>query len=153
MENGRQFQVNFYARSIGQPVTLDLLRGEARVTARVAVAERPGDPDRFAEFVKPEDHIVSRLGILGVDLDPRISALLPSLRRREGVVVAAISPAAPPSQQGSLRPGDVIYRVNRADVKNLAALRAAIAAIKPGQALVLQIEREGRLRYIAFAID
>jgi serine protease Do len=153
MENGRQFQVNFYARSIGQPVTLDLLRGDARVTARVTVAERPGDPDRFAEFVKPEDHIVSRLGILGIDLDARIAGLLPSLRRREGVVVAAISPAAPPSQQGSLRPGDVIYRVNRADVKNLAALRAAIAAIKPGQALVLQIEREGRLRYIAFAID
>ena len=32
MENGRQFQVNFYTRGVGAPVTLEILRGEARVT-------------------------------------------------------------------------------------------------------------------------
>jgi serine protease Do len=153
MENGRQFQVNFYTRGVGQPVTLEVLRGEARLTRQVAVAERPGAPERFTEFLRPEERVVSRLGILGLDLDERIAKLLPSVRRREGVVVAAVSPAAPPSQQGSLRPGDVIYRVNHSDVKNLAGLRAAVEAIKPGQALVVQIEREGRLMFVAFAVD
>jgi S1-C subfamily serine protease len=75
------------------------------------------------------------------------------LRRREGVVVAAVSPAAPPSQQGSLRPGDVIFRVNRTDIKDLAGLRAAVNAIKPGGALVVALEREGRLMFVAFAVD
>lgn len=153
MENGRQFQVNFYTRGVGLPVNLEILRGDARLTARVAVVERPDAPERFAEFVRPEDHVVSRLGVLGLDLDERIARLLPLLRRREGVVVAAVSPAAPPSQQGSLKPGDVIYRVNRTEVKNLASLRAAVEAIKPGRALVLQIEREGRLMFVSFAVD
>ena len=153
MENGRQFQVNFYTRGVGVPVNLEIQRGDARVTARVTVAERPDAPERFAEFVRPEDHVVSRLGILGLDLDERIVRLLPSLRRREGVVVAAVSPAAPPSQQGSLKPGDVIYRVNRTEIKNLAGLRAAVDAVKPGRALVVQIEREGRLMFVAFAVD
>jgi serine protease Do len=153
MENGRQFHVNFYSRAVGQEVTLELLRGDARFTRRVAVAERSNDPERFSEFVRPEEHVVSRLGILGLDLTAKIAALLPSVRRREGVVVAAISPAAPPSQQGSLRPGDVIYQVNRTQVKNLTDLRAAIGALKAGQALVVQVERGGRLRYFAFAMD
>jgi serine protease Do len=153
MENGRQFQVNFYTRGVGQPVTLDVLRGDTRLTARVSVSERSDAPERFAEFVRPDVHVVTRLGILGLDLDERIARLLPSVRRREGVVVAAVSPAAPPSQQGSLRPGDVIYRVNRADVKNLAGLRAAVDAVKPGRALVLQLERAGQLMYVAFALD
>ena len=67
--------------------------------------------------------------------------------------MAAVSPAAPPSQQGSLKPGDVIYRVNRTEIKNLAGLRAAVDAVKPGRALVVQIEREGRLMFVAFAVD
>ena len=153
MENGRQFHVNFYSRAVGQEVTLELLRGDVRFTRRVIVAERTNDPERFTEFVRPEEHIVSKLGILGLDLTAKIAALLPSVRRREGVVVAAISPAAPPSQQGSLRPGDVIYQVNRTQVKSLADLRAAIGSLKPGQALVVQVERGGRLRYFAFAMD
>jgi serine protease Do len=153
MENGRQFHVNFYARAVGQEVTLELLRGDVRFTKRIAVAERAGDPERFSEFVRPDEHIVSRLGILGLDLTERIAQLLPSVRRREGVVVAAISPAAPQSQQGSLKPGDVICQVNRTAVKSLAELRAAIGALKPGQALVVQVERAGHLMYVAFAVD
>jgi serine protease Do len=153
MENGRQFQVNFYTRGVGAPVTLEVLRGDARLTTRVTVAERPDAPERFAEYVRPEDHIVSRLGVLALDLDERVAKLLPTLRRREGVVVAAVSPAAPPSQQGNLRPGDVIFRVNRTPVRNLAGLRAAVDAIKPGSALVLLVEREGRQMFVAFAVD
>jgi serine protease Do len=153
MENGRQFQINFYTRGVGAPVTLEILRGDARLTTRVTVAERPDAPERFAEYVRPEDHIVSRLGVLGLDLDDRVARLLPLLRRREGVVVAAVSPAAPPSQQGSLRPGDVIFRVNRTEVRNLAGLRTAVDAIKPGHALVVTLEREGRLMFVAIAVD
>ena len=62
-------------------------------------------PSGSRSTCRPEDHIVSRLGVLGAGSDERIARLLPLLRRREGVVVAAVSPAAPPSQQGSLRPG------------------------------------------------
>jgi serine protease Do len=153
MENGRQFQVNFYTRAVGQDVTLEILRAGTRLTRRVSVVERQDDPERFADLVRPEEHLITRLGILALNLDTRLMELLPPLRGTAGVVVAAIAPDAPPSQQGSLRPGDVIYAVNQTTVRNLADLRSVVQAVKPGQAVVLQIEREGRLMYLGFAVE
>jgi serine protease Do len=153
MENGRQFQVNFYARSIGQTVVLEVLREGRPLTLRVQVAERTDDPLRFAEMVRPEEHLVPRLGLLGLNLDDRLATMLPDLRRREGVVVAAISADAPISRQGQLEPGDVIYAVNNRAVADLASLRAAVAAVKPGAPAVLQIERDGTLMYLGFALE
>ncbi len=153
MENGRQFQVNFYTRGIGDTVALDVLRGDERLTLKVPVAERPDDPLRFAGMVRPEEHLVPRLGILGLNLDARLADMLPDLQQMEGVVVAAIGADVPFSPQGSFKPGDVIHALNRKPVANLTDLRAALAALKPGDAAVVQIERDGRFMYLAFALD
>ncbi|HSL21402.1 MAG TPA: trypsin-like peptidase domain-containing protein [Vicinamibacterales bacterium] len=153
MENGRQFRVNFYARGVGSTVTLQLLRGERRLTVRVPVAERADDPMRFAALVRPEEHLVPRLGLLGLNLDERIAQMLPELLKNDGVVVAAIAADAPVSRQGALRPGDVIHALNGRPVASLSDLRAALAALKPGDAAVLQVERDGRLMFLAFAIE
>lgn len=153
MENGRQFQINFYTRGIGQTVVLQVLRAGQSLTLRVPVAERADDPFRFAELVRPEEHLVPKLGLLALNLDDSLATMLPDLRRRQGIVVAAIAADAPVSRQGELRPGDVIYGVNGKSVGNLAELRGAIAAVKPGGAAVLQVEREGRLMYLAFALE
>jgi serine protease Do len=151
MENGRQFTVNFYTRNIGDVVSLQVLRGERRLTLRVPVAERADDPMRFSGMVRPEDHLVSKLGILALNLDDRIAAMLPDLLRPDGVVVAAIAADAPISRQGTLNPGDVIHALNGRAMASLAELRAALAALKPGAPAVLQVERDGRLLYLAFA--
>jgi serine protease Do len=153
MENGRQLQVNFYTRAIGQSVSLQVLRAGQPLAIRVQVAERADDPSRFAEMVRPEEHLVPRLGVLGLNLDDRLMSLLPALRRREGVVVAAVAADAPVSRQGQLEPGDVIYAVNTRSIDSLADLRAAIADVKPGRPAVLQIERNGRLMYVGFALE
>jgi hypothetical protein len=36
---------------------------------------------------------------------------------------------------------------------DLAALRAAVDAVKVGESVVLQIERRGALSYVAFTVD
>jgi serine protease Do len=153
MENGRQFQVNFYARSVGAMVSLEVLRGEQRLTLRVPVAERPDDPMRFAGMVRPEEHLVPRLGILGLNLDEQIASLLPDLQQPDGVVIAAVASDAPISRQGTLAPGDVIHALNQARITTLAELRNALAALKPGSPAVLQLERDGRMIYFAFAVQ
>jgi len=153
MENGRQFRVNFYTRGIGTTVTLEVLRGERQLTLRVPVAERADDPMRFAGLVRPEDHLVQKLGILALNVDERLAELLPQLRRRDGVIVAAISADAPVSRQGALRPGDVIHTLNRTKVAHLSDLRAAVAALKPGEPAVLQVERDGQLMFLAFTLE
>jgi S1-C subfamily serine protease len=96
---------------------------------------------------------VPKLGLLGLNLDERLAGMIPGLQKPEGVVVAANAADAPISRQGTLHAGDVIHALNRASVTNLSDLREAIAALKPGSAAVLQIEREGRLMFLAYAIE
>ena len=153
MENARQFNVNLYARPIGASVTLEIQRGEARSPVVVTVAERPKDPGRLAELVSQERNVVAPLGILGLELsDPRLAPLLPGLRARAGVIVA-VAPKTGLPWQDSLKAGDVIYTVNGESVLDIAALRAALDKAREKGSAVVQVEREGGLRYVAVPLD
>ena len=50
MENGRQFRINIYTRTIGQVVTLDVQRGERRLDMRVPVFERETTTTRLSDL-------------------------------------------------------------------------------------------------------
>jgi serine protease Do len=149
MENGRQFRINIYTRTIGQQVTLDVQRGERRLTVRVPVFERETATSRLSDLLTPQNSIRA-LGVVALDLTPQIAQLLPDLRRAAGVVVARVSSDVPYSQQGQLVAGDVIYEVNGQPMTSVAALRAAVDKLQPHEATILQIEREGSLMFIAF---
>jgi S1-C subfamily serine protease len=133
-------------------VNLEILRRDQRLTLRVAVAERETDPGRLSEFASQEN-AARALGVIAIELTPRIAALLPPLRRTSAAIVARVSPDTPYSQQGRLRPGDAIYAVNTKTITGIADLKAAVAELKPGAAAVLQIEREGGLMYISFRVE
>ena len=148
MENARQFDVNLYRRTTGETLSIEVLREQRKWLVRVDVAERPDDADRLAEMVNPENNVVRGLGILGLDLDDRVAALLPALRAKAGVVVAMAAAGAGGSDP--LRAGDVIYSLNGEPVPGLDKLRLLIAALKPGGPVVLQVERSSELRYLAF---
>ena len=153
MENGRQLQVNLYGRSIGETVTVRVLRGDRTLDLPVVVVERTDDPNRFAGLVKPEDQIIPRLGILAIELTRDLEDLLPDLRASAGVIVALTTHDVPPEWEGELKPGDVIHAANGTPIKTMADLRAALALVKSGGALTLQVEREGAMRYVAGRID
>jgi S1-C subfamily serine protease len=152
MENGRQFRINVYTRGVGEQVTLDVRRGQQRLQVRAPVVERAGESGRLVDLVTPAN-TVRALGILGLDLTPPIAELLPPVRGTAGVVVAAVSAGSPYSQQGRLEAGDVIYSLNGRTIGGIADLRAAADALQPAQAAVLQVEREGTLRYFAFRVE
>lgn len=152
MENGRQFRINVYTRSIGERIALDVQRGDQRLTIRVPVAERDGGTARLADLLTPQNTI-RPLGVLALDLTPQIAQLVPTLRRDKGVIVASVSPDAPFSQQGRLEPGDVIHALNGKLVSSVGELRAASEALKPGSAAVLQIERDAELMFLAFRVE
>ena len=153
MENARQFNVNLYARPVGASVTLGVQRGEARSDVVVTVAERPRDPGSLADLVSQEKNVVAPLGILGLELsDPRLAPLLPGLRAKAGVIVA-VAPKTGLPWQDSLKAGDVIYTVNGESVLDIAALRAALEKARAQGSAVVQVEREGGLRYVAVPLD
>ena len=148
----RQFGINLYHHPAGSTVTLGVLRGTGTAEIKVGVIERPEDPDTLMDMVRPEQNLVSQLDVLGVTVDKKLAAALQPLRKPSGVLVVAMSAdAAPPADR--FRPGDVIHAVNRTAVTSLADLRKAVAGLKDGDPVVVQIERDGALRFVAFEID
>jgi serine protease Do len=152
MENGRQFDVNVYRKEIGKTVTIEYDRDGSKNAARVEVAERPGDRRRLADLVRPEENMIAQFGILGLNVTHEIAAMLPGLRKPEGVVVAARS-AGTPGWRDSFIPGDVICAINEKPVKNLADLRGLANQLRTGDAVVVQIQRGGQMQYLAFELD
>ncbi|NIN73347.1 MAG: PDZ domain-containing protein [Gemmatimonadetes bacterium] len=152
MENGRQFDVNIYRTPVGASVTLEVLRGAQVVRTSVTVLEREDDPGRFSIMVSPEENLVPKLGILGVGLDQRVAAMIPGLRAREGVVVAARAPDAVYGRV-ALAPGDVIHSINGEPITGLDQLRSLLGGIQVGEPVVLQVERRGQLQFMAFEME
>jgi len=150
--NARQMEVELYRYPVGAKVDVLVMRDGGKKTIQVATIERHGDPTRFADMVDPTKNLVNRLGILGIDVDDKISELLPDLRKHYGVVVAARGGDSAYSGD-SLHLGDVIYALNNAPVTNVASLRKQLDQLKDSDAVVLQVEREGRLMYITLEME
>jgi serine protease Do len=152
MENARQLEVNLWRFPVGDKVNLEVLRGTKRLTMDVAVTAQDDDPQRFADLVNPEKNLIPKLGILGVEIDRKLASMLPDLRKQYGIVVAARA-AEPDGLDVDLRPGDVIYAINNEPTSTVAALTTALGQIKSGDAVVLQLERDGTLTYVAFEME
>ena len=128
------------------------MRNQANKNLQVEVDERTDDPSRFASMVTLDANLVSRLGILVLDLDRNMKRLLPALRKDGGVVVASRAAGALP-WQNVLEPGDVIYTINRHPISNLEAFKRVVAGLPDGAVVVLQIERSRGLQYITLELD
>lgn len=140
-----------FMRRGGERIKLGVLRGTEKLSFDVLVVELPHDFDRLADLADPDKSLVSKLGIVGVEVDPKLAATLPGLRVSSGVIVAA--KAADPSVDTSLITGDVIHAINGVQVESMAALRSALDHLAPNPSVVLQIERDGRLMFVSFQLD
>jgi serine protease Do len=140
-----------FMRRGGEKIRLGVLRGTEKLSFDVLVVELPHDLDRLADLADPDKSLVSKLGIVGLEIDPKLAATLPGLRMSSGVIVAA--KAADPSVDTSLNTGDVIHTINGVQVGTIAALRSALEHLTPNDSVVLQIERDGRLMFVSFELD
>jgi len=152
MEDARQLQVGLYRFPVGDKVSLEVLRGDRKLDMDVSVAAQDDDPARFADMVDPEKNLIPKLGILAIAIDRRMAPLLGDLRKDYGIVVAARTAGAD-EQSVDLRPGDVIYSINNQPTTTVTALTGALGQLKSGDPAVLQIERQGQLKYIAFEVE
>ena len=153
IENGRQLQIGLYRHLAGDVVSVDVLRDGQTMKVPVAMTERHDPIEDLSRSIDPRQNLVSRLGILGVSLTPALAELLPVVRVGDGVVVVSTVAGALDARDGGLAPGDVIYAINRTAVPGLAELRARLEAMKPGDAVVLHLERRGELMLLAFTME
>jgi serine protease Do len=140
-----------FMRSGGERIKLGVLRGSEKLSFDVLVVEMPHDIDRLAGLADPVKNLVSKLGIVAVEIDSSIAPSLSGLRITSGVIVAAKS--ADPNVDVSLAAGDVIHAINGAPVETIEGLRSALDRLSPNSPGVLQIERQGKLMFITFKLD
>lgn len=146
------FGIDFFMSKPGETMSIEALRGTEKISLQVPVVERRHQADRLVDLVDPEKNLIRRLGILGVELDAKLTKMLPDLREASGVIVAAKA-AGPGAAEKLLEVGDVIHALNGMTVLSLDFLRSELDRLKPDSPVVLQIEREGRMQYVEFRLD
>jgi S1-C subfamily serine protease len=98
-----------------------------------------------------QKNVVNELGIVGVEIDPRVVNATSGLRDPYGIVV--IAKAAGARGEIPLLPRDVIRSLNAKNIYTLNQLRSLLQDLKPGSPVTLQLQREGRLTYLSFTIE
>ena len=144
--------VSFRLMSVdaGAKVHLEVLRGKEKLAFEVPVVEAPHEMDQIASLADPEKNLVRPLGIIGVEIDQKIAAMAQDLRDPFGIIVVARSSEG---AEIPLTTGDVIRTLNGRPMTTLERLRAALQSLPPGAPVVLQIQRDQRLLFVAFTLD
>ena len=86
-----------------------------------------------------------------VEIDEKIARMASDLRDPFGIIVVARS--ADRGGDIPLTAGDVIRTLNGQPMTTLERLRAALKSLAPGAPVVLQIQRDQRLMFVAFTLD
>jgi serine protease Do len=153
MENGRQFQVTLYRGRVGEVVTLEVLREGRAQKFPVAMDERRDPLASLSGTIDARENLVARLGMLGVDVDQQVAAMLPGLRTPSGVLVLSTVAGAIDSREGGLAPGDIVHGLNRTEITRITQLRSLLTDLKSGDPVVLTVERRGELIYLPFTVE
>jgi serine protease Do len=149
VENATQFAMGIFRHRAGETVNLGVVRNGKELQIQSAVLARNEGANQLAKKVSAETNLVPQIGLLCVDVDATTMQMLPGLRRPYGVVVAARAPSVS-SQQTPLQQGDVVYAINGKLIPDLSAFRAAMGSFQPGDAVVFEVERPGKLALLEF---
>jgi serine protease Do len=141
-----------YLHRLDQVVKLDILRGSEKMTLSVPAFEQHDPMDQLLDQVNPENSLVPRLGVLAIDLPSDLHSHLSSLRIPSGVVVVGRAADLILPDTG-LQAGDVIHQLNTTRIDSMDTLRTALAALKVGDAVAIQVERDGGLMYLSFELE
>ena len=142
-----------YLHRLDQVVKLEILRGKDRKTLYVPAIEHRDHMDELLDAVNPENSLVPRLGVLAVDLSGDLRSRLGSaLRIPSGVIVVGRAADLTMPDTG-LQAGDILHQINTMPIDTVETLRAAMGALKPGDPVALQVERDGGLLYVTFEVE
>lgn len=137
-----------YRHALDKPLKMRVLRGNQEMVLTIPVLEHQDEFDQLADAPDFQKNLVPKLGIFATEITDKLRELLPVLGDETGVVVVAQA-AGPVPVSLDLQTGDLIRALNRQPIDSLQRLRTSLDALKPGDPVVLQVERSGKLRYLA----
>jgi serine protease Do len=122
VKDARELTCTISAAAPKSTVKLDILRNGQAKSLEVALGQMPGEHQAKAEITGPTEGEGFHLGVM----------LAPADRDdpdAQGVTITAVDPDGAAAQQG-LEPGDVILKVNGAEVSSPSQVREALADAK-----------------------
>jgi len=134
----------------GDHVSLEISRNSSKIAVDFPLVGAPPNSKGSLATTDIDENLVVKLGI--VTSAPKHEPTgLPSRESKSGVLVVARLQGT--EVEPELAAGDVIRSVNAAPITSVAQLRAMIDSFKLGDAVALQVERKGKLMYVAFEMD
>jgi S1-C subfamily serine protease len=147
IENVPQLNWALLHKRAGQQVTVEIVRKSGKVALNLLLIGGPPALGENLAATEIEENSVDKLGVVGSEWR-RGPAQRHSKSSSAGVLVTAKLSGS--DMQPELVVGDVIWSVNGTPVSSVAALRTMLNGFKPGDAIALQVERNGKLMYVAF---
>jgi serine protease Do len=150
VQQPQQVAIILFNKKIGDKVNFALRRpGSPDFSVDVAVTRRPRDPDSVLDPSHLSDNIIPRLGIIVVPLTGEVARLIPQTRMAHGLLIVALT-AEGKATALDFEVGDVLYTINRKQIDSVQTLRDFIAHLPENAPVAMQLERDGKLQYLAF---
>jgi serine protease Do len=146
------FMEALYLHPVDQAMTIQALRGQKQLSVTVPVTVYHERVDDLTDVPDLQRVFISELSMFVSDVDDKVKPLLHADNDDSGVVVIAQS-AAQNTVDTGVQSGDIIRAINRTPLQSVSQLQATVRQFKSGDAVVLQVEREGKLQYLAFEMD
>ena len=146
------FMAALYLHPDDRVMKLDVLRGDDRMSFAVPVLVHHDRVEDLADITDLQKIYIPRLSIFASELSEGVRSVLRPVQSASGVAVVAEA-ASPFALDSGLKKGDIIRTINRTPLQQVDQLRTIVRALKPGDPIVIQIERQGKLQYLAFEMD
>lgn len=145
---------NMVAQSrVGAEIPLTVMRGGKELSITVVIAELPKDAVESLPGAAPDERGFDWFsGLTVIDLTREIARQLGLHKDEKGVVVVRVEPGSA-VEEGDIRKGDVIQEIDRRKIENLGEYNKAISEIKPGNTVLLFVNRGGRRFYVTLRAD
>ena len=146
------FYLSLLAYKDGQDVSFTVRRGDAEMPMRMKAAGVPHLCERNVALFDSRANLIERLSVLAIQFEPDPDTHATPHHPASGIVVTArVDGRAAPDVV--LTQGDVIHSVNGIEVRTMMELRRALADVAADAPIVLQVERNGQLTFVALDVE
>lgn len=141
-----------YLHPPDQVLKIEVLRRDKQLSTVVPVSVHHDRVDDLNDVPDLQRVFIPKLSMFVTDVNAELKPLLHDEDAESGVVVIAQAAGSNGIDTG-VQSGDVIRALNRTPLQSVSQLQATVRDLKSGDPVVLQVERGGRLQYLAFEID
>ena len=148
----KELALIMFRKRPGEVVHLSLLNGATARLVDVTVEQSPRDAANLLNPADEDQYLIPRLGALVLPMTAELASQFGGQRQSGGLLVVARTSGVA-IDQVNLKSGDILYSANNTKLNSIADLQTFMKALKSGDAVVLQVERDGLLNFLSFRFE